>query len=368
MRFTSIYNPIKRRLKYADSDFVSDLKKAVNHAYMMIIAESDYYFQRRRYTLDLTDEYNTGTITITKDSTTVTGAGTTFTSAMVERKLITVDGVAYRIGSFTSTTSIELETAYKGETTSGATYSINQDVYTLDGKCDKILAITQAVTPTKVYEVEYKLMDELYPNAAFKGNPLNYSLYDPTTAASETGTCTLTADPTVTGIGTSWTSALVGKRIRFANDDDEYQILSVTDATNLELTVSFQGTEETPVAFEIDPAPVPRIKLLNVPDDAIQLVYRGNERPLPLAADNDVPVIPTTWHWLLVEGGHYFGGLGNSDYVTEVDRAGNRFEEGKKKFISTYKVTNDKLLNRIPQSSVGRGPRQYRKLWMDNRY
>lgn len=72
-------------------------------------------------------KYTTGDIALTANSTDVVGSGTTFTNAMVGRYLNTTDadgdGYWYRIGSYTSATSITLETSY-----SGADYSGNYQI------------------------------------------------------------------------------------------------------------------------------------------------------------------------------------------------------------------------------------------------
>lgn len=62
------------------------------------------------------DDYSTGTITtLANTGTAVTGSSTTFTSAMVGRYFrINTDGQWYKIGTFTSTTSIALAKAYQG--------------------------------------------------------------------------------------------------------------------------------------------------------------------------------------------------------------------------------------------------------------
>lgn len=76
--------------------------------------------------VDMTaDDYTTGTISLTNGDATVTGSGTTFTSAMVGRFLAsTTDKNWYRIESFTSTTSLELNKNFEGLTASGQTYRI----------------------------------------------------------------------------------------------------------------------------------------------------------------------------------------------------------------------------------------------------
>ena len=72
-----------------------------------------------------TNVYNTGTVSITNTGTTVTGVGTTFTSAMVGRYILLQD-FWYEITAFTDTTHITIDTdrPYIGTTLSGSTYYI----------------------------------------------------------------------------------------------------------------------------------------------------------------------------------------------------------------------------------------------------
>ncbi len=84
------------------------------------------YNYKKRIPVLNTADYTTGTIAITSGDETVTGTATTFTASMVGRSLITSDGLWYPIATFTSTTSLELETAYMGATITGATYTIGQ--------------------------------------------------------------------------------------------------------------------------------------------------------------------------------------------------------------------------------------------------
>lgn len=105
-----------------------------------------FFFQRRddfgiwptpqgAYTITLTfiprhkdmsaSDYTTGTVTVTNDDATVAGSGTTFTAAMVGRFFKSDDdGFWYRIKTFTSTTSIELENVFQGTTAAGESFTI----------------------------------------------------------------------------------------------------------------------------------------------------------------------------------------------------------------------------------------------------
>lgn len=73
------------------------------------------------------DDYTTGTVTVTNNDETVTGAGTTFTAAMVGRWFKTTnDPTFYRIASFTDASNIELETTWEGSSAAGAAYTIGE--------------------------------------------------------------------------------------------------------------------------------------------------------------------------------------------------------------------------------------------------
>ena len=74
-----------------------------------------------------TADYTTGTVSITQNDETVTGVGTTFTSAMIGRWFVgNSDGNWYRVASYSSATSIELESAFEGTSLSGDSYIIGQ--------------------------------------------------------------------------------------------------------------------------------------------------------------------------------------------------------------------------------------------------
>lgn len=65
------------------------------------------------------DDYTTGTVAFTNGSTTVTGTGTTFTTAMEGRSIQGGDGIFYEIETRTSNTVLVLNTPYLGDTQTG---------------------------------------------------------------------------------------------------------------------------------------------------------------------------------------------------------------------------------------------------------
>jgi|GEM_PF-3531964 len=73
------------------------------------------------------DDESSGTISITTNTTAVTGTDTTFTSAMVGRWIKSDDdGIWYKISAYSSATALTLETYFEGSTVSGDTYVLGE--------------------------------------------------------------------------------------------------------------------------------------------------------------------------------------------------------------------------------------------------
>ena len=73
------------------------------------------------------DDFTTGTVTVTNNDETITHSGTGFTALMVGRWFrVTQDGYWYRIASYTSTSSMELETKFEGSSGSSLAYVIGE--------------------------------------------------------------------------------------------------------------------------------------------------------------------------------------------------------------------------------------------------
>ncbi|GAF96301.1 unnamed protein product, partial [marine sediment metagenome] len=87
--FGDSYGAVQARLGMdtEDADETTKLKVLVNDRYKEIAAEEDWTFLYKKTTLTTVAEYTTGTITLEEGSTTVAGDGTTFTEAMIGRKI-----------------------------------------------------------------------------------------------------------------------------------------------------------------------------------------------------------------------------------------------------------------------------------------
>lgn len=116
----------------SDDDMRVSFKRWLNQAFRMIAYAYPWDDMRAEQRIATVAPYTTGTATFTLDSATVTGSGTTWTAAMVGRKIaLTQGGTYYRITAFASTTSITIADTYAGATASGSAYTIYQDEYDL---------------------------------------------------------------------------------------------------------------------------------------------------------------------------------------------------------------------------------------------
>ena len=247
------------------------------------------------------DDYATGTASITNGSPTVTGTGTTFTSAMVGRKIrFGSENAYYRILSFTSTTVITLEQNYQGTTNTSATFSIYQDEYRLNANVDVHHLVREIENGFALIDLDPGDFDILFPTPISSGNP-NYIVPIGTRRDTySTGTVSATSS-TVTGSSTAWTDVQGlsrGSRIRIGTN--VYTVSSVDSATSLTVyeTVTTVSAGTTYVIFLDNP----RVLLHNIPDAARNIYYRYYREPTPLVNDYDEPDLPTDWQWLLVVG------------------------------------------------------------------
>ncbi|MDI6787535.1 MAG: hypothetical protein QME51_04115 [Planctomycetota bacterium] len=324
MNFLTIQNEIKRRAKNYASELGTSLKLAINSSYLNLWALENWWFSREEVRFDTVAKYTTGTVTVTKNSATVTGSGTTFTKAM-EGRLFIRDNASksYRILTFVSTTSLTLDTVYQDTTESEVSYGIYKDLYTPDDRIIKVLTAKQNKTPRRLRFVPKPVMDKFCPNPTSIGDPKNYSLYGKTTAAYyKTGTISITNGATaVTGSGTTFDSSMVGRVIKFGGDDIEYIVDSVANTTSLTLAKSFDGTTISGGTYEIGSAGIEQIQLYPIPEVAMGITLITIRRPLWLLADGDVPLLPEQWQKYIVEDAYVAVTRDRETDLTRIDKA-----------------------------------------------
>lgn len=131
---TDLFRMVGSQSNSARQDILVAVTTAINRAQEDFCLHADWDFLEQlsdRVAIPLSVPYDTGTVTATQDSKTVTGSGTTWTKDM-EGQFIKIDNSeAYEIRSFVSTTSLTLAIPFQGDTTSGADYKIMKRFYPL---------------------------------------------------------------------------------------------------------------------------------------------------------------------------------------------------------------------------------------------
>lgn len=124
-----------------------------------------FSFQKRIKDLGAVD-YTDGTVSATNGSSTITGSGTTWTSAMVGR-YIQITDFWYEITAVASTTSLTIQGEFGEDTVSGSSYTIAELVPLLEGFEDvplwKALAVyfqSRDTAGSRVQAEEYRKLYE----------------------------------------------------------------------------------------------------------------------------------------------------------------------------------------------------------------
>lgn len=149
--FTEMYERVKNELvRDATIDSLTENKYMgrVNDVYMYDLpSQIDWRYVRKTGTLTAPADYITGTVAVTNASTTVTGTGTTFTSANSNGFLLKLSGYneVYRV-TYVSATELTLDRAWVEATASGVSYTIYQDRIQLASDYDHmVLNMNKAV-------------------------------------------------------------------------------------------------------------------------------------------------------------------------------------------------------------------------------
>lgn len=146
------------------------VRAEIDNAFRHLTTTYPWTIKKTYGQLVTTAEYATGTFSATNNSATITGSGTTFTSGMVGRLFIAGD-YPYTIGTYTSGTSIDLNTAWADTDTSGASYSIRQHLYELATDVSYILT---ASSQYRLRELSIHQLENIDPSRQESGDPTHF--------------------------------------------------------------------------------------------------------------------------------------------------------------------------------------------------
>lgn len=179
--YVNIKTAVLAKIGITDTDVETVVKQALNDVLQEVCQASNFSWLYGDSSFITTKPYETGTVSVTEGSATITGSGTVWVAGMVGRKFYCADAT-YKISAYVSATELTLSTVYAGASGSGLTYKIYQDEYSLASDVEDILAMRQENNPQKINKVGVEEMDRYYPQRNSFGYPSIYSIigYDST--------------------------------------------------------------------------------------------------------------------------------------------------------------------------------------------
>lgn len=280
------------------------IKQALREAQDEIVAAHRWPFMMTSGAFFTVDAYETGTVTVTNGSRTLTGASTTFTRLMVGRKFrLTRTSPVYVVSGFTSTTVLTLDRPYDGSTASTQAYLIYQDEYLLPADLEVSKLFRDQSGPQTVDHWDVSDFDLRWPETNATGRTA-IVLHTGRTLlpfTHQTGTISLdSGSRTVTGSSTSWLTTPQGlsRGSELRVGTAVYHVRSVDSDTQLTLyetaTATVSGSSDWAVVLNN-----PVVQVWPEPDSNRQVLFRYYRKAQPLVADSDTSDIPEQWHWLI---------------------------------------------------------------------
>lgn len=200
-------------------------------------------FRTIPWTITTTAAYDTGTAKTTLDSKTVTGTGTTWTSAMVGRKFrIDGDWRFYRIATFVSATSITLDENYENDDLDGTSrnYKIYVDEYNLPAELEAVHQIRHQFSNVPMKKKNLKDFFFEVPDASSMGDPEFYDIVDTGVENQPIAAGTLSLSSSSASDGSAFT-VLVRGMVSAVKD---YEEVTMNGTTAVVTTKSFSRVDQ----------------------------------------------------------------------------------------------------------------------------
>lgn len=302
LQFSTILSRIKSISNVTGQDAL--LKDAIQMGLDRATMQDLPYLMTESF-ITTTAPYETGTVTATNGSKTITGSGTTFTAAMAGRKIrMSGENAYYRISAFVSTTELTLEVPYQGTTGASKTYSIYKDEYRLPADLDVYKVMRQIENSVAIVGLEPSAFDMYVSTPESQASP-NFEILAGTKLDTyTTGTLSGTANSsTLTGSSTSWTSVEgLGKGTRITIGTVVYTVKSVDSDTQITIYEKLSATVAAGTSYtaHLDNYIV---QFYEIPDAQENIYFRYQRIPYPLINDEDIPDLPEKYHYILVTAG-----------------------------------------------------------------
>lgn len=317
------------------------VKKSINIALNRIAEYFEWpFYMVNTGVISTVAPYTTGTVTATNGSSAIVGVGTTWTSAMVGRKIRIASGQPYyRIKSVDSATAITLTTLFQSDSVSDATYTIYKDEYRLASDVDTYKTIVQIQNSIAMFSTPPARFDKFFPSPYSYSHPTLEIMEGTKLDVYETGTVTVTVNSsTIVGVGTSWTNVEgLGRMSMITVGSNVYTVKSVTDDTHI-VVFEVPSVAATTSAYSISLNNL-LVQVFPIPSQQENLYYRYFRIPSPLINSYDIPDLPIQWQYLLIYGSMSFVFLSKGDINKSQIESENRFLEGlqnMKKKLGSY--------------------------------
>jgi len=324
LTLTDMSTDVIDRLGYSTSDtaLVVMIKRWLNARYKEI-AKYDWPFIQDTQELATVVEYTTGTVDVTEAGTTVTGTDTVWTKDMVGRKIkFSGWNEIHTISAFSSTTSITITPAYRGDDIDDGTYTIFKDSYLCPWNWDDIRAIRQYRSPKELDKISpYEMRRDYstqYPQTA---DPQRFCLYEKRNITkinvdgfNSTNTyANVSVDHWVKG-GTSAAYGWVKRSSEDASGGDYLYIEILSGTFSDGETLTFYSDVETTATgvtctvnepdgyTEGNVGNVLNILFNPIPYRVIKLDVDMTYKPYDMVANDDEPLIPEKYRDVLVLG------------------------------------------------------------------
>ena len=266
--------------------------------------------------------YETGTVTATNNSKTITGSGTTFTSAMVGRKIrMSSENAYYRISAYVSATELTLEVVYQGTTGASKTFSIYKDEHRLPADCDTYKVLRQIENARSMISLEATAFDIYEPAPKATGNPSFEIMIGTRLDVYTTGTISGNINTSVvTGSSTVWTSVEgLGKGSKITIGSYVYTVKSVDSDTQITIYEKqvVASAASTTYIISLDNM---ILQFFNIPSKIENIYFRYQRIAFPLINDQDIPDLPDKYHWILVHAGSIWAWLTKDKARSDIEQ------------------------------------------------
>ena len=245
--FSDLYTDLENRMREATGITATEnqAKRYINTALqdMHLGFGEKFWWAHRDAVLRTQDDYTTGTVAITKGSTTVTGTSTAWNTAnafsvnnvRAGGKIVVSGGFeVYEVSSIASDTSLTLTTDFVNTTVTAATYTYFEDDYALDSDFLRPLDIYRFSIPANVEILSAPMFDRRFPRRTSVGRP--------------SFACFVTKNPSG--------DVNLRRRVRLFKAPNDFYLIPYKFVTN-KLAVSSAGVLATALSADADEPIVP---------------------------------------------------------------------------------------------------------------